>query len=74
MAAREVVLACPWEAETMPIVDLLRSQRWWGDRRCHRTLAAIPVTENRAIGSMTERQRVALAARLGDGDQAASEN
>ena len=48
----------------MAVADLLKSQRWWGETRCRRTLLAIPVGENRAIGSMTMRQRAALAARL----------
>jgi len=61
----EVVLECPWEAESMPIGDLLMSQHRWGRTRCRRFLAAIPMTEMKTVGSMTERQRFALAARLG---------
>jgi hypothetical protein len=61
----EVVLNCPWEAESMAIADLLMSQHRWGRTRCRRFLAALPMSENKTIGSMTERQRHALAAMLG---------
>jgi hypothetical protein len=68
----DVVLSCPWEAESMAIADLLMSQHRWGRTRCRRFLAALPMTETKTIGSMTDRQRRALAAML-DGDTAAPE-
>jgi hypothetical protein len=61
----DIVLACPWEAESMAIADLLLSQHRWGRTRCRRFLASIPMSETKTIGSMTDRQRRALAARLG---------
>ncbi|HWT26083.1 MAG TPA: hypothetical protein VN213_21430 [Solirubrobacteraceae bacterium] len=64
IAAAEVVLACPWEAESMAIADVLTSQHRWGQTRCRRFLASIPMSETKTIGSMTDRQRRALAARL----------
>jgi hypothetical protein len=68
-SAAEVVLECPWEAESMTIGDLLMSQHRWGRTRCRRFLAAISMVETKTIGSMTDRQRRALAARLvGDED------
>ena len=60
----DVVLAPPWEAESMTIADLLMSQRRWGVTRCRKLLQAIPMSENKTIGSMTERQRRALASLL----------
>lgn len=60
----EIVLRCPWEAESMAIADLLLSQHRWGRTRCRRFLAAIPMSETKVVGSMTDRQRRALAARL----------
>jgi len=60
----DIVLGCPWEAESMAIADLLLSQHRWGRTRCRRFLASIPMTETKTVGSMTERQRRALAARL----------
>jgi hypothetical protein len=61
----EIVLECPWQAESMSIADLLMSQHRWGRSRCRRFLLSIPMTETKTIGSMTERQRKELAARLG---------
>ena len=66
----DIVLECPWEAESMAIADLLLSQHRWGRTRCRRFLASIPMTETKTVGSMTDRQRRALAARL-RGDVAA---
>ena len=60
----EIVLNCPWEAESMTIADLLMSQHRWGRSRCRRFLLSIPMTETKTIGSMTERQRKELATRL----------
>jgi hypothetical protein len=62
--AAEVVLACPWEAESMPIDDLLMSQRRWGRTRCRRFLQTIQIPESKTIGSLTQRQRLELATRL----------
>jgi hypothetical protein len=60
----EVILYCPWEAQSMAIGDLLMSQRRWGQIRCRKFLSQIPISENKSIGSMTERQCQALAAML----------
>lgn len=60
----DVVSDCPWEAESMTIADLLMSQHRWGRTRCRRFLASVPMTETKTIGSMTERQRTTLTARL----------
>lgn len=57
----DVIMDCPWEAESMAIGDLLMSQRRWGQTRCRKFLVQIPITEMKTIGSMTRRQRVALA-------------
>src|SRR5690242_21922734 len=65
LSVADVVLSCPWEAESMAIADLLMSQHRWGRTRCRRFLAALPMTETKTIGSMTDRQRRALAAMLG---------
>jgi hypothetical protein len=60
----EVILECPWEAESMAVADLLMSQRRWGQTRCRKFLAQIPMSEQKTVGSMTERQRRTLAAML----------
>lgn len=64
LTASEVITACPWEAESMAVADLLASQRRWGRTRCRKFLASIPMSETKTIGSMTERQRRTLAALL----------
>ena len=65
LSAAHVILDCPMEAESMPIADLLGSQRRWGSTRCRKFLAAVPMSETKTIGSMTDRQRRELATRLG---------
>jgi hypothetical protein len=62
--AAEVIIASPWEAESMSISELLMSQRRWGRTRCRRVLLSMGLPENKQIGTMTERQRTALAAML----------
>jgi hypothetical protein len=64
LTASEVVLGSPWEAESMAIADLLMSQRRWGRTRSRRFLAQVPLSETKTIGSLTERQRMAVAAQL----------
>jgi glutathione S-transferase len=61
----EVILTGPWAAaERMAVADLLSSQRHWGHARVRKFLASVAISENKTIGSMTERQRRAVAARL----------
>ena len=59
-----VILECPWEAQSMAVADLLMSQRRWGQTRCSKFLAQIPMSEKKTVGSMTERQRRTLALML----------
>jgi len=67
--AAEVILECPWEARSMAISDLLMSQRRWGQTRCRKFLAQIPLSENKAVGSLTERQARRLAELLACGER-----
>ena len=60
ISAAHVILECPWEAASMTVSDLLTSQRRWGTTRCRKLLSTIPMSENKTVGSMTERQRQAL--------------
>jgi hypothetical protein len=64
LPAAEVILSCPWEAESMSISDVLMSQKRWGRARCRRLLTAIGVPENKRVGTLTERQRAIVAATL----------
>jgi hypothetical protein len=59
-----VILDCSWEAHSMAVVDLLMSQRRWGQTRCRKFLAQIPMSEKKTVGSMTDRQRRTLAVML----------
>jgi hypothetical protein len=64
LPAAEIVLSCPWQAHSMSISDLLMSQKRWGRTRCRRLLVSLSVPENKQVGTLTERQRLALAAVL----------
>jgi hypothetical protein len=64
LSAAEVILTSPWEAASMEIGDVLMSQRRWGSTRCRKFLAMFQITETKPVGSLTERQRRALAAQL----------
>jgi hypothetical protein len=64
LSATDVVLTCPWQAHSMSVSDLLMSQKRWGRTRCRRLLISLGVPENKQIGTLTERQRLALAAML----------
>jgi hypothetical protein len=64
VSVADVVLDCPWEAASMEIGDLLRSQRRWGTARCRRLLVSVGMPEHKQIGTLTDRQRKVLAAVL----------
>jgi len=64
VSVKEVILECPWEAASMTVAELLLSQRRWGTTRASKFLAQIGMPEAKAIGAMTERQRLALVAAL----------
>ena len=64
ITAAEVILTCPWEAGSMEISDLLMSQRRWGRARSRRLLVSLGLPENKKIGTLTQRQRLALGAGL----------
>ena len=48
----------------MSISDLLMSQKRWGRTRCRRLLVSLGVPENKQVGTLTERQRLAVASVL----------
>ncbi len=60
----EIVLDPPEAAENMTVADLLMSQKRWGHTRCRKFLGAIPMSEAKTVGAMTERQRRAVAEAL----------
>ena len=60
----EVVMECPWEAESMSLSELLCSQRRWGRARSRKLLASAALGEAKKVGTLTERQRRILAGAL----------
>jgi hypothetical protein len=60
----EVVLECPWEAESMSLSELLCSQRRWGRARSRKLLSSIALNEGKRLGTLTDRQRRILVAAL----------
>jgi hypothetical protein len=64
VTAAQVILVSRWEMESMPIAEVLTSQPQWGKTRCRRALMTLRMHEHKTIGSMTQRQRLALAALL----------
>jgi len=66
ISAADVILRCPSQIAGMAVADLLMSQRRWGHTRCRSVLTAVPLPETKTVGSMTERQRLILAALLAE--------
>ena len=62
--AAEVILDCPWEAESMTISELLASQRRWGRTRSRKLLQQVGMSENKQVGALVQRQRMMLATAL----------
>ena len=60
----DVVVDNLWEARSMELSELLMSQKRWGRERCRRLLLSLSIPENKQLGTLTERQRSALAAML----------
>ncbi len=64
ISVADVILDMPPEAETLPVLDLLMSQRRWGLTRCRKFLRDAHMSESKTVGSMTLRQRTAVAQML----------
>jgi hypothetical protein len=62
--AASIILDAPWEASSWSVGELLMSQRRWGSTRCQKFLRSLEISENKQIGSLTERQRLVLANQL----------
>jgi hypothetical protein len=60
----EVLNDYPAEAEGMTVSELLASQRRWGRTRSRKLLSRLDLTENKRIGTLTERQLSLLTAAL----------
>jgi hypothetical protein len=64
MKAAEVIRDCPWETESMTLAELLTSQRRWGRTRSRKFLLALAMSENKRLGTLTQRQRHLLSNEL----------
>jgi hypothetical protein len=60
----DVIVDCPWEAESMSLSELLCSQRRWGRARSRKLLASAALKETKRLGTLTERQRRILVGAL----------
>jgi hypothetical protein len=60
----DVILNCPEAARKWTVSELLMAQRRWGITRCRKFLDRNGISEIKAIGALTERQRVLLADQL----------
>lgn len=63
-SAAEVISDCPWEAESMTLSELLRSQPRWGRTRTRKLLGSLGLSENKRLDTLTDRQRTLLVEKL----------
>jgi hypothetical protein len=61
----EIIRDCPWETESMTLAELLTSQRRWGRTRARKLLQGLGLSENKRLGTLTDRQRALLSSALG---------
>ena len=64
VAAADAILRSSRDTDTMTVAELLLSQRGWGPTRSAKMLRSVSLSEKKTLGSLTERQRVMLAAVL----------
>jgi hypothetical protein len=62
--AAETILRSSQDTDTMTVTELLLSQRGWGPARSAKILGAVSLSERKTLGSLTQRQRLMLAAVL----------
>ena len=60
----DVIAECPWQAESMTLSELLRSQSRWGRTRTRKLLSSVSLNDNKRLDTLTERQRALLVSRL----------
>jgi hypothetical protein len=64
VSAAQIILECPDAARKWTVSEVLMAQRRWGSTRCRKFLERNGVSEIKAIGTLTERQRKMLAREL----------
>jgi hypothetical protein len=62
--AAEAILRSSRDTDTMTVTELLSSQHGWGPTRATKLLRSVSLSESKRLGSLTERQRLTLAAAL----------
>lgn len=62
--AADTIMRSSHDTDTMIITELLSSQRGWGPTRSAKILRSVSLPERKTLGSLTERQRLTLAAVL----------
>jgi hypothetical protein len=62
--AADTILLSSHDMDTMTVTELLSSQRGWGPIRVAKILRSVSLSERKTLGSLTERQRLMLAAVL----------
>jgi hypothetical protein len=70
VAAADAILGSSRDTDTMTVAELLLSQRGWGPTRSGKVLHSVSLSEKKTLGSLTERQRVMLAAVLSSNENA----
>ena len=65
VSAARVILVPPLEAHSWAVGELLTSQKRWGSTRCRKFLQRHSISETKALGDLTDRQRQLLADGLG---------
>ena len=68
VSAARVILVPPFEAHNWAVGELLASQKRWGTTRCRKFLQHHRISETKALGDLTARQRGMLAEGLGSCD------
>jgi len=61
VSAARVILVPPFEAHNWAVGELLASQKRWGTTRCRKFLQHHRISETKALGDLTQRQRRMLA-------------
>lgn len=64
LSAADIILTSPPELDSMPVAQLLASQRGWGETRSRAVLLRAGIREDKRIGSLTPRQRSLIASLL----------
>ncbi|MGO9882375.1 MAG: hypothetical protein ACLPV4_05105 [Solirubrobacteraceae bacterium] len=64
VAAADAILRSSRDTDTMTVAELLLSQRDWGPTRAAKMMRSVSLSDSKTLGSLTERQRLTLAAVL----------